>query len=110
MASTSSMMAMSTSSVADVDAVLWSGCFDHVDGRDAGVGEHGARLFLAPRGAQPRAALGEGHGHAVQHADAVDVRGEGVAEVALEPRGRARLEHEIDAVRRESPGDPVQDG
>src|SRR3989338_3363160 len=93
---------------ADVDAVLRPRGVEHLDRAEAGLGEEPPRRLFAPRGAEPRAALGEGDRHAVEHAHAVHVRRERTADVVLEAARRLGLDHEVDPVRRERGRDAAE--
>src|SRR5881397_2194633 len=57
--------ALPRSEPADVDAVLGPRRVDDLDRREACLAEHAPRGLDAPGRPQPRAALGERHGHAV---------------------------------------------
>src|SRR5713226_1032404 len=86
-----------TLQTADVDAVLRAGGVHHLDRGEAGVAEHATGELLAPGRAETGAAGGQRDRHAMEHAHAVDVRREGVADILLELARCLRLHHEIDA-------------
>src|SRR5882672_7810432 len=93
---------------ADIDAVLGARGVDHVDRGEARFAEHAARRLLTPGRAEPRAAGGQRDRHAMQHAHAVDVRCERVADIILELARSLRLHHEIDTARRKRASHPTQ--
>src|SRR5713101_269875 len=99
-----------TLQAAYIDAVLWAGGVDHLDRSEARFAEHAARRLLAPGRAQPRAPGGQRDRHAMEHAHAVDVRRERVADILLELARGLGLHHEIDTAQRERACHPTQHG
>src|SRR5438270_11912723 len=76
-----------------VDRVLGRGGV-LLDAGEAGVVEHAGGELPSPHGAETRSPVGQGHAHAVHHADAIEVGTERMVEVAGEVARRLHVDGE----------------